>query len=85
MNYRRDSVALHFTWKPDWPAVSKVLPQMEAALAPYKPRPHWGKLFTMARSEVQARYERLGDFRTLLGKYDPEGKFRNAFVNEYLF
>jgi xylitol oxidase len=84
MNYRQDSLAFHFTWKQDWPAVSKVLPQIEAALAPFSPRPHWGKLFTMPASEVRSRYERLADFRTLVGKHDPVGKFRNAFVADYI-
>jgi xylitol oxidase len=85
MNYRQDSLAFHFTWQQDWPAVSKVLPQIEAALAPFAPRPHWGKLFTMAPAEVQSRYARLGDFRALLGRHDPAGKFRNAFVDDIIF
>ena len=29
-NYRQDSAALHFTWKPDWPVVSILLPEIEA-------------------------------------------------------
>ena len=39
----------------------------------------------MPKAEVQSRYERLADFRALAQKYDPEGKFRNAFVDEYVF
>lgn len=81
----RDSVAFHFTWKQDWPAVRAVLPEMEAALAPYNARPHWGKLFTMPKAKVQAQYTRLNDFRALCGQYDPAGKFRNAFVDEFVF
>ena len=46
--YGRDSVAFHFTWRPDWPAVRALLPDVEAALEPFEPRPHWAKLFTMA-------------------------------------
>ena len=48
MAYERASLAIHFTWKPEWPAVKQVLPQIEAALEPFEPRPHWGKLFTLA-------------------------------------
>lgn len=44
---KQDSVAIHFTWNQDWPAVSKLLSQIERELEPYNPRPHWGKLFTM--------------------------------------
>src|ERR1700682_4576147 len=38
----QDSVTIHFTWKPDWPNVSKVLPVIEKELAPFQARPHWG-------------------------------------------
>jgi xylitol oxidase len=44
--YQQDCVTIHFTWKPDWPSVSKLLPVIEAELAPFHARPHWGKLFT---------------------------------------
>ena len=30
--YQRDCVAIHFTWKADWPGVSRVLPRIESAL-----------------------------------------------------
>src|SRR2546429_1062426 len=60
--YKQDSVAIHFTWKPDWPAVSKLLPLIERQLAPFKPRPHWGKLFTMPPAQLQSRYEKLSEF-----------------------
>jgi xylitol oxidase len=83
--YRRDSVALHFAWHPDWPAVSAVLPLIEAALAPFDPRAHWGKLFTMSRDAVQFGYPRLADFRALAHRHDPHGKFRNAFVDAHIF
>jgi alditol oxidase len=81
----RDSVAFHFTWKPDWPAVRAVLPEIEAALSPFSARPHWGKLFAMPKAKVQALTPRLSDFRALCGQYDPTGKFRNAFVEEFVF
>jgi xylitol oxidase len=34
---------------------------------------------------VQALYERLPDFRLLMWEYDPEGKFRNDFLDMYIF
>ena len=82
--YRQDSVALHFTWKPDWPAVQQLLPLLEAELAPYGVRPHWGKLFTLDPRVLQARYERLDDFRALARTYDPKGKLRNGFLDRVL-
>ncbi|MEP7241068.1 MAG: FAD-binding protein [Devosia sp.] len=80
----RDSLAFHFTFKPDWPAVSQVLPHVEAALAGFGVRPHWGKLFTMPARAVQGLYPRLGDFRTLLRRHDPAGKFRNGFIDTFI-
>ena len=83
--YRRPSVTIHFTWKPDWPAVRRLLPIIEKELSPFQPRPHWGKLFTLSSTELRHRYERLGDFIELAAKYDPKGKFRNDFLNTYVF
>ena len=85
MAYKRDSVAIHFTWKQDWPAVSKVLPVIERELEPFQPRPHWGKLFTMAPAMLKSRYERLPEFVEIAKKQDPGGKFRNAFLEKNVF
>jgi xylitol oxidase len=60
-----------------------LLPILEAELAPFEPRPHWGKLFTIPVDELQSSYERLDDFRGLLSQYDPDGKFRNRFLDEW--
>ena len=81
--YRRSCVAIHFTWKQNWPAVRDLLPAIEAVLEPFEARPHWGKLFTMHPARVQSLYERLPDFRELLEEFDPDGKFRNAFIDSY--
>ena len=78
--YKRPSLAIHFTWKQDWDSVRKVLPLIEKELAPYKVRPHWGKLFTVEPAQLQSRYEKLSDFKDLLKKQDPHGKFRNEFL-----
>jgi xylitol oxidase len=83
--YKRPSVALHFTWKPDWPAVQKVLPVIERELSAFQYRPHWGKLFTMSPADLHSRYERLPEFIALAKKYDPQGKFRNDFLNRNIF
>ncbi len=82
--YRRDSVAFHFTWRPDQVAVDLMLRRVEASLAPFEPRPHWGKLFTLAPGALRARYERMDDFLALAARLDPDGKFRNGFVDRWL-
>ena len=78
--YRRDSTALHFTWVNDWPAVREVLPAIEAALEPFAPRAHWGKLFTYPAATVRANYEQLPAFVELSDGLDPTGKFRGPFM-----
>ena len=83
--YHRSTVALHFSFKPDWPGVKQVLPELEAALSPFEPRPHWGKLFTMPPRVVRSRYEKLEAFKGLLAAHDPDGKFRNSFVRRNIF
>ena len=84
-SYRRSSAAIHFTWKPDWPAVRGVLPDIERALEPFEPRPHWGKLFTMAPEVVASRYPHRQPFAALADQLDPAGTFRNDFVNRFVF
>jgi alditol oxidase len=83
--YRRPCVAIHFTWKQDWPAVRRLLPIIEETLAPFEARPHWGKLFTMSPRRLQVLYEKLPDFRQLALSFDPQGKFRNAFLDAHVF
>lgn len=83
--YKQPCVTIHFTWKQDWPAVRKVLPVIERELAPFQARPHWGKLFTVVPSQLHAGYEKLPEFVALCRKYDPQGKFRNEFLNTNIF
>ena len=83
--YRRDSLAIHFTWKPEWEEVRQILPLIEGQLASVAPRPHWGKLFTLPPARLQAGYTRLAEFNKLAQQYDPNGKFRNEFLSSNLY
>jgi xylitol oxidase len=85
MAYQRPSLAIHFTWKPEADAVHAVLPLIEKQLAPFDARPHWAKVFTMAPSRIQSLYPRMADFKSLMAKHDPQGKFRNQFLDDNLF
>jgi len=85
MAYKRDSMAIHFTWKPEWPAVKEILPLIEEQLAPFDPRPHWAKLFTIPPAQLAAKYERLSEFKSLMRHYDPSAKFRNEFLDTNLY
>jgi xylitol oxidase len=83
--YKQPSVTIHFTLKPDWPAVRTLLPIIERELTPFQVRPHWGKLFTVPPARLKAGYEKLPAFIELSKKYDPHGKFRNDFLNKNIF
>ncbi|MEU1684815.1 FAD-binding protein [Micromonospora sp. NPDC005707] len=79
-NHERDTLAVHFTWVGDPAAVAPVLAEVEERLAPFAPRPHWGKLFAR---DPGAAYPRHDDFRALLRELDPAGKFRTALLDRY--
>ena len=83
--YQQPCLTLHFTWKPEWPAVKKILPLIEEKLAPFGARPHWAKLFTMQPARLRSRYARMSDYKGLLAQYDPKGKFRNEFINTNIY
>jgi xylitol oxidase len=83
MAYQQDSVGLHFTWIEDEAAVAPVVAAIEAALAPHAARPHWGKVFSTPPETIRGLYPRWDDFQTLLRRYDPAGKLRNAFMDRY--
>ena len=83
--YKQPSVTIHFTWKQEWDAVQKLLPLIEKELAPFNAKPHWGKLFTMPPSHLASLYQNLPAFRQMLKEYDPTGKFRNDFLDKYIY
>ncbi|MFI6233913.1 FAD-binding protein [Micromonospora sp. NPDC050784] len=82
-NYRRDSFVLHFTWVDDTAAVLPVVAAVEERLAPFAPRPHWGKVFVTDPAELAARYPRYADFAALLADLDPKGTFRTDALDRY--
>jgi xylitol oxidase len=84
-NYGCDGIGLHFTWGQDQPAVQAILPLLEAELAPFAARPHWGKLFHGGVSAIAPLYPRFGDFVALADRLDPAGKFRNSFLKHTVF
>jgi alditol oxidase len=83
--YNQPSLAIHFTWKQDWESVQKVLPMIERELTPFGVRPHWGKLFTLPPAQLQGRYEKCGEFKQLIARYDPKAKLRNEFLTKHLY
>ena len=84
MAYGRDSLAIHFTWRPEPDAVLSLLPLIEAQLAPYAARPHWGKLFATPPATLRQLYPRASAFRGLVSQLDPGCRFRNGFLEAIL-
>src|SRR6266851_876367 len=83
--YQRASMALHFTWKPEWPAGERILALIEEKLTPFGARPHWAKLFTMPPTRLRSRYAKMSDYQAMLAQYDPNGKFRNEFISKNIY
>jgi len=85
MAYGQDTIGIHFSWNFDLPAIARLMGILEERLAPFAPRPHWGKLSSLPGSYVQAQYPKINDFRALAERFDPNGKFRNGYLNEMVF
>ena len=83
--YGADAFAIHCTWKKRPEAVAEVTREIEKALLPLGGRPHWGKLIHASGSALDTVYPRLDDFRALVRRYDPAGKFRNPFLDTHVF
>ena len=83
--YGQDTIGFHFTWKLDEAAVAIAGGAVEAALAPFRPRPHWAKVFSIPAESVRSLYSKLDDFRALADRLDPQGKFRNDMIERLIF
>lgn len=82
--YGRDTVCLHTSFRHDGAAVARILPVLEEALAPFAPRPHWGKVFAATAGDLTPRYERMADFWNLAARLDPRGAFRSDYLERHV-
>ncbi|MBF4607435.1 D-arabinono-1,4-lactone oxidase [Curtobacterium sp. VKM Ac-1393] len=80
----RQSVGLHFTFRRDAAAVAAAVSRIEEVLAPFDPRPHWGKVSGMSVERLHEAYPRLSDFAAVARDVDPTGRFRNAYLARVL-
>jgi alditol oxidase len=76
-SYGRETLAIHFTWRNQPDQVSAAVAEVEAALAPFGARPHWGKLTHIQAGQPALLYPRLGDARSLFERLDPAGRSSN--------
>ena len=80
----QDTVGFHFTWRREPELVGRLVAALEVALAPFAPRPHWGKRFLAGAATIADRYERLPDFARLAERLDPRGAFRNDWLERHV-
>ncbi|GAB2754886.1 D-arabinono-1,4-lactone oxidase [Terrabacter sp. AAH1] len=83
-SYGHDVLGVHFTWVRDEERVYAVLPAIEEALLPLGARPHWGKCFVAGSDAIAPLYPRMGDFRALRDRVDPERVFGNAWLDRVI-
>lgn len=50
----------------------------------YGGRPHWGKMHYLNAAQLCERYPRWGEFQELRAALDPDGTFRNEYVDRVL-
>jgi xylitol oxidase len=84
-SYNTKTLAIHFTLQPNMTAIAQLLPQVEAVLAPLGAVPHWGKVYYMEPKSFLHRYPKLNDWKNMVKKYDPNGRFRNDFLTKNVF
>ena len=55
--------------------------EFEALIFDYEGRPHWGKSFSRTHEEIRGLYPAYDKFNHLRQSCDPDGLFRNSFVD----
>eukprot|EP00041_Stephanoeca_diplocostata_P029109 m.851642 g.851642 ORF g.851642 m.851642 type:complete len:496 (-) comp23492_c0_seq10:2449-3936(-) len=82
----KDTLALAFGMNKaaGQPRVMEAAAQMEAALAPFSPKPHWVKLSSFTPRHVTSLYgESWYKFRHLCESHDPHRKFLNPWAQQF--
>jgi L-gulonolactone oxidase len=57
---------------------------IEAIMDGYGGRPHWGKRHFQTADTLARRYPHWDDFRAVRSRLDPEGRFRNEYLDRVL-
>ena len=83
-SHGHDVVGIHFTWNKEPEAVGRLTAEIEEKLLPLGGRPHWGKLLHAPAHQLAPLYPRMEDFRTLARQLDPDGKFRNPWLDRHV-
>jgi L-gulono-1,4-lactone dehydrogenase len=57
---------------------------VEAIMADFGGRPHWGKMHFQTAATLAPRYPEWDRFQAVRARLDPEGRFRNAYLDRIL-
>ena len=82
-HFQRDSIGIHFTWK-KVDAVYEFVKVVEAVLAPFKYRPHMGKVYSASPEYIRSVMPMMDKFEQLVREIDPMNKFGNALTDDLL-
>jgi xylitol oxidase len=82
-HFQRDSIGIHFTWK-KVDAVYEFVKVVEAVLAPFKYRPHMGKVYSATPEYIRSVMPMMEKFGNLVKEIDPMNKFGNAMTGNLL-
>ncbi len=75
----RDVLGIPFTWRKLAKAGAALLPDIDAALAPFEQSPHRGTMSSLDADAVDVLYPDLPRFRDPVRKSDPACAFRGPF------
>jgi L-gulonolactone oxidase len=81
--YARDSFYLAFHTHRAMPHEA-YFALMEPILRAAGGRPHWGKVHTRTRADLEPAYERFGDFLAMRDRLDPHRVFANPYLERVL-
>jgi xylitol oxidase len=79
-----DRISIHFSWLRESQAVAALTAEIEEMLLPLGGRPHWGKIIHARAADLVPLYPKLPAFCDLARSYDPDGKFRNEFLDTHV-
>jgi L-gulonolactone oxidase len=81
--YDRDTtyIAVHQFQGMSWESYFR---SVEPVMLEYGGRPHWGKRHFQTAATLAERYPHWEDFRALRARLDPEGSFRNQYLDRVL-
>lgn len=74
-------VGVYGTHSPDLDPITRAFDDL---VGPWGARPHWGKETAITWGEVRRLWPRAEDFRSLTRAWDPDGVFRNPFLDRVL-